>query len=160
MVKDLFDLEGKVAIVTGASRGLGQAMAIALAQAGANVVGVGQSNMTSTKEEVERAGKKFLEIKADLTSTEKVNEIVEKTIENFGRIDILVNNAGTIRREDAIDYTQEDWDAILNLNLKTVFFLSQRVAKEFIKQKSGGKIINIASMLSFQEGILGVKMHD
>ena len=106
MVKDLFDLEGKVAIVTGASRGLGQAMAIALAQAGANVVGVGQSNMTSTKEEVERAGKKFLEIKADLTSTEKVNEIVEKTIENFGRIDILVNNAGTIRREDAIDYTQ------------------------------------------------------
>lgn len=153
MVKDLFDLEGKVAIVTGASRGLGQAMAIALAQAGANVVGVGQSNMTSTKEEVERAGKKFLEIKADLTSTEKVNEIVEKTIENFGRIDILVNNAGTIRREDAIDYTQEDWDAILNLNLKTVFFLSQRVAKEFIKQKSGGKIINIASMLSFQGGI-------
>ena len=153
MVKDLFDLEGKVAIVTGASRGLGQAMAIALAQAGANVVGVGQSNMTSTKEEVERAGKKFLEIKADLTSTEKVNEIVEKTIENFGRIDILVNNAGTIRREDAIDYTQEDWDAIYNLNLKTVFFLSQRVAKEFIKQKSGGKIINIASMLSFQGGI-------
>ena len=153
MVKDLFDLEGKVAIVTGASRGLGQAMAIALAQAGANVVGVGQSNMTSTKEEVERAGKKFLEIKADLTSTEKVNEIVEKTIENFGRIDILVNNAGTIRREDAIDYTQEDWDAILNLNLKTVFFLSQRVAKEFIKQKSGGKIINIASILSFQGGI-------
>lgn len=153
MVKDLFDLEGKVAIVTGASRGLGQAMAIALAQAGANVVGVGQSNMTSTKEEVEKAGKKFLEIKADLTSTEKVNEIVEKTIENFGRIDILVNNAGTIRREDAIDYTQEDWDAILNLNLKTVFFLSQRVAKEFIKQKSGGKIINIASMLSFQGGI-------
>ena len=160
MVKDLFDLEGKVAIVTGASRGLGQAMAIALAQAGANIVGVGQSNMTSTKEEVERAGKKFLEIKADLTSTEKVNEIVEKTVENFGRIDILVNNAGTIRRQDAIDYTQEDWDAILNLNLKTVFFLSQRVAKEFIKQKSGGKIINIASMLSFQGGILGVKMHD
>ena len=78
MVKDLFDLEGKVAIVTGASRGLGQAMAIVLAQAGANIVGVGQSNMTSTKEEVERAGKKFLEIKADLTSTEKVNEIVEK----------------------------------------------------------------------------------
>ena len=160
MVKDLFDLEGKVAIVTGASRGLGQAMAIALAQAGANIVGVGQSNMTSTKEEVERAGKKFLEIKADLTSTEKVNEIVEKTVENFGRIDILVNNAGTIRRQDAIDYTQEDWDAILNLNLKTVFFLSQRVAKEFIKQKSGGKIINIASMLSFQGGNLGVKMHD
>ena len=92
-------------------------------------------------------------IKADLTYTDKVDEIVEKTVENFGRVDILVNNAGTIRRQDAIDYTEKDWDDILNLNLKTVFFLSQRVAKEFMKQKSGGKIISIASMLSFQGGI-------
>ena len=153
MVKDLFDLEGRVAIVTGASRGLGKAMAIALAQAGANVVGVGQSDMSSTEEEIKKAGKEFLPIKADLTSTEKVDEIVEKTVEKFGRVDILVNNAGTIRRQDAIDYTEKDWDDILNLNLKTVFFLSQRVAKEFIKQKSGGKIISIASMLSFQGGI-------
>lgn len=153
MVKDLFDLEGKVAIVTGASRGLGKAMAIALAQAGANVVGVGQSDMSSTEEEIKKAGKEFLQIKADLTSTEKVEEIVEKTVEKFGRVDILVNNAGTIRRQDAIEYTEKDWDDILNLNLKTLFFLSQRVAKEFIKQESGGKIISIASMLSFQGGI-------
>ena len=153
MVKNLFDLEGKVAIVTGASRGLGKAMAIALGQAGANVVGVGQSDMSSTEAEIKRAGKEFLPIKADLTSTEKVDEIVKKTLEKFGRVDILVNNAGTIRRQDAIDYTEKDWDDILNLNLKTVFFLSQRVAKEFMKQKSGGKIINIASMLSFQGGI-------
>ena len=153
MVKKLFDLEGKVAIVTGASRGLGKAMAIALGQAGANVVGVGQSDMLSTEAEIKRAGKEFLPIKADLTSTEKVDEIVKKTLEKFGRVDILVNNAGTIRRQDAIDYTEKDWDDILNLNLKTVFFLSQRVAKEFMKQKSGGKIINIASMLSFQGGI-------
>ena len=153
MVKDLFNLDERVAIVTGASRGLGQAMAIALAEAGANVVGVGQSSMSLTEKEIRKVGKEFLEIKADLTFTEKVNEIVERTIQKFGRVDILVNNAGTIRRQDAIDYTQKDWDDILNLNLKTVFFLSQRVAKEFIKQKSGGKIISIASMLSFQGGI-------
>lgn len=135
MIKDLFNLDGKVAIVTGASRGLGQGMAIALAQAGANVVGVGQSDMTLTKEEINKAGKEFFEIKVDLTTTEKVDEIVEKTIEKFGRVDILVNNAGIIRRQDAIQYTEKDWDDILNLNLKTIFFLSQRVAKEFIKQK-------------------------
>ena len=153
MVKDLFNLDGKVAIVTGASRGLGQGMAIALAEAGANVVGVGQSDMSATEAEIKKAGREFLRIKADLTSTDKVDEIVEKTVEKFGRVDILVNNAGTIRRQDAIDYTEKDWDDILNLNLKTVFFLSQRVAKEFMKQKSGGKIISIASMLSFQGGI-------
>lgn len=153
MVKDLFNLDGKVAIVTGASRGLGQGMAIALAQAGANIVGVGQSDMKSTKAEINKVGREFFEIKADLTTTEKVDEIVRKTVEEFGRVDILVNNAGTIRRQDAIEYTEKDWDDILNLNLKTVFFLSQRVAKEFIKQKTGGKIISIASMLSFQGGI-------
>lgn len=153
MVKDLFNLDGKVAIVTGASRGLGQGMAIALAEAGANVVGVGQSDMSATEAEIKKAGREFLRIKADLTSTDKVDEIVEKTVEKFGRVDILVNNAGTIRRQDAIDYTEKDWDDILNLNLKTVFFLSQRVAKEFMKQKSGEKIISIASMLSFQGGI-------
>ena len=135
MVKDLFNLDGKVAIVTGASRGLGQGMAIALAQAGANIVGVGQSDMKSTKAEKNKVGREFFEIKADLTTTEKVDEIVRKTVEEFGRVDILVNNAGTIRRQDAIEYTEKDWDDILNLNLKTVFFLSQRVAKEFIKQK-------------------------
>lgn len=153
MVKDLFNLDRKVAIVTGASRGLGQGMAIALAEAGANIVGVGQSDMSDTEAEIKKAGREFLGIKADLTSTDKVDEIVEKTVEKFGRVDILVNNAGTIRRQDAIDYTEKDWDDILNLNLKTVFFLSQRVAKEFMKQKSGGKIISIASMLSFQGGI-------
>lgn len=150
---NLFDLNGKVAIVTGTSRGLGQAMAIALAKAGANIVGVGQSNMLETAKKIEEQKREFLEIKADLTSTENIGEIVEKTIERFGKVDILVNNAGTIRREDAINCTEKDWDDILNLNLKTLFFLSQRVAKEFIKQKNGGKIINIASMLSFQGGI-------
>lgn len=152
-MNQLFSLDGKVSIVTGASRGLGKAMAIALAQSGANIVGVGQSNMEETRKEIEKAGKKFLEIKADLTSTDKIDEIIEKTIKTYGKIDILVNNAGTIRREDAINYTEKDWDDILNLNLKTLFFLSQKVAKEFLKQETGGKIINIASMLSYQGGI-------
>ena len=152
-MRDLFNLDGKVAIVTGASRGLGQAMAIALAEAGANIVGVGVSDMIETENEIKRHNKKLLPIKADLTSIENVDEIIVKTIEEFGRVDILVNNAGTIRREDSINYTEQDWDDIFNLNLKTLFFLSQRVAKEFIKQGDGGKIVNIASMLSFQGGI-------
>lgn len=150
---NLFDLEGKVAIVTGASRGLGKAIAIGLAEAGADIVGIGPSSMSETKTEIEKKGKRFLEIREDLSTTDNIEKIIQKILEEFNRIDILVNNAGTIRREDAIDYKEEDWDYILNLNLKTVFFLSQKVAKQFIKQNTGGKIINIASMLSFQGGI-------
>lgn len=150
---DIFSLEGKVAIITGASRGLGKSMAIALAKYGADIVGVGQSSMEGTAEEVKKYGRGFLEIRADLTTTKYIEDIVKKTKEKYGKIDILINNAGTIRREDAIKYTEKDWDDILNLNLKTLFFLSQRVAKEFISQNTGGKIINIASMLSYQGGI-------
>lgn len=150
---NLFNLEGKVAIVTGASRGLGRAMAIGLAEAGADIVGIGPSSMSETKAEVEKRGKKFLEINEDLSKTDNIDKIVNEILEKYKKIDILVNNAGTIRREDAIEYKEEDWDYILNLNLKTVFFLSQKVAKQFVKQETGGKIINIASMLSFQGGI-------
>ena len=152
-IENLFNLNGKVAIVTGTSRGLGKAMAIALAKAGANIVGVGVSDMSETKEEIQKIGRQFLEIKADLTNTKSVDKIVSEIVKKFGGIDILVNNSGTIRREDAINYTEKDWDDILNLNLKTLFFLSQKVAKQFMKQETGGKIINIASMLSFQGGI-------
>ena len=152
-IENLFNLNGKVAIVTGTSRGLGKAMAIALAKAGANIVGVGVSDMSETKEEIQKVGRQFLEIKADLTNTKSVDKIVSETVKKFGGIDILVNNSGTIRREDAINYKEKDWDDILNLNLKTLFFLSQKVAKQFMKQETGGKIINIASMLSFQGGI-------
>lgn len=150
---DLFDLNDKVAIVTGASRGLGQGMCIALAKAGANIIGVSQSSMDETKQKVEAEGKKFIEVKADLTKTDKIDEIISTAVNNFGKIDILVNNAGMIRREDAVDYSEKDWDDTINLNLRTLFFLSQAVAKQFIKQISGGKIINIASMLSYQGGI-------
>lgn len=152
-MKNLFDLTGKVAIVTGSSRGLGQAICVALAENGANVVGVSQSSSEETKSLVEKAGGKFAWVKADLTTLEAVDEIINTAKETFGRVDILVNNAGTIRRADAVDYTEKDWDDILNLNLKTAFFLSQRVAKAFMEQKQGGKIVNIASMLTFQGGI-------
>ena len=150
---DLFNLNNKVAIVTGASKGLGKAMAIGLSKAGANIVGIDLGDMTETKAEIEEVGRSFLEINEDLSNTCNIDKIVNKILEKYNKIDILVNNAGTIRREDAIDYKEEDWDYILNLNLKTVFFLSQKVAKQFLKQNTGGKIINIASMLSFQGGI-------
>lgn len=153
MILDKFKLDGKVAIVTGANTGLGQGMALALAEAGADIVGVGHSSVPDIKEEIEAMGRKFLGLTAELTSTEPVQGIVDRTVETFGKIDILVNNAGTIRREDAIDFTEKDWDDVMNVNLKTLFFLSQAVARQYIKQGTGGKIINIASMLSFQGGI-------
>ena len=133
---DMFKLDGKVAIVTGASRGLGQGIIVGLAKAGADIVGVGQSDMSETRKLVESTGKKFVEVKADLTKQDKLDDIIQVCKKEFGRVDILVNNAGTIRREDAINYTEKDWDDILNLNLKTVFFLSQKVAKEFMKKKN------------------------
>lgn len=152
-ILDKFSLAGKVAIVTGATRGLGQGIAIGLASAGADIVGVGTSDLGETKQRVEALGRKFIGIKANLISQEAIPHIVEETIKNFGKVDILVNNAGIIRREDTIDFNEQDWDDVLNINLKTTFFLSQAVAKQFIAQGNGGKIINIASMLSYQGGI-------
>ena len=150
---ELFDLKGKVAIVTGAGKGLGLGIARALAEAGADIVGVVYGTTESTKEIIEGLGRKYLEIQADLTKTDSIDEIVEKTKNEFGRVDILVNNAGMIYREDAINYPEKAWDDVLNLNLRTIFFLSQKVAREFVEQSEGGKIINICSMLSFQGGI-------
>jgi len=153
MILNKFKLDGKVAIVTGASTGLGQGMAIALAEAGADIVGVDYVPCTETKQKIESIGRRFLEIQANLMTIEPINMIIEKTIQEFGRLDILVNNAGIIRRCDAIDFTEKDWDDVLAINLKTVFFFCQAAARQFIKQGTGGKIINIASMLSFQGGI-------
>lgn len=153
MILEKFKLDGKVAIVTGASTGLGQGMTLALAEAGADIVGVDYVACTETKEKVEKIGRKFLEIQANLLSIEPINGIIEKTVDTFGHVDILVNNAGIIRRTDALEFSEKDWDDVMNINLKTVFFFSQAVAKQFIKQGTGGKIINIASMLSFQGGI-------
>ncbi len=147
-----FSLDGKVAMITGCEQGLGMGMAIGLAQAGADIFGVGIGDMSAVKAEVEKAGRKFSSIKANLIQQDKIDEIVETCLKEMGHIDILVNNAGIIRREDSINFSEKDWDDVININLKTVFFLCQRAAKEFIKQGKG-KIINIASMLSFQGGI-------
>jgi 2-deoxy-D-gluconate 3-dehydrogenase len=153
MILDLFKLDGKTAIVTGARTGLGQGMATALAEAGADIVGVGRHGLGETGDIVERAGRKFLGIEADLSDISVLDNIVRQAVEKFGKLDILVNNAGTIRRGDSIDFSEKDWDDVMNINLKTVFFFSQCAARQFIKQKTGGKIINVASMLSFQGGI-------
>ena len=155
MILDSFKLNGKVAIVTGASTGLGQGMALALSEAGAHIVGVGLDNtkLQETGERIQSKGGKYLGIVADLMTIEPCEQIIQKTMETFGKVDILVNNAGIIRRTDAIDFSEKDWDDVININLKTVFFFSQAVAKQFIRQGTGGKIINIASMLSFQGGI-------
>ncbi|MGL6173880.1 MAG: 2-dehydro-3-deoxy-D-gluconate 5-dehydrogenase KduD [Cellulosilyticaceae bacterium] len=148
-----FSLEGKVAIVTGASTGLGQGIALGLASAGADVVGVDYVEMPETKEMIEKMGKKFLGVVANLMSIEPLQGIIDQAVAEFGKIDILVNNAGIIRREDAINFTEQDWDDVMNINIKTVFFFSQAAAKQYMAQGTGGKIINIASMLSFQGGI-------
>jgi len=148
-----FNLAGKVALVTGCNTGLGQAMAIALAEAGADVVGINRSAPTDAEKAVKAAGRKFFDLRADVGQTDKLAGLVKEAVDLAGRIDILVNNAGIIRRNDSIDFTEKDWDDVIDVNLKSVFFLSQAAAKQFILQGQGGKIINIASMLSFQGGI-------
>lgn len=153
MILDTFTLSGKVALVTGCDTGLGQGMALALAQAGCDIVGVNRKVPEETAALVTACGRRFMAIRADLGQQESIQSVVDSAVGEMGRLDILVNNAGTIRRQDALAFSEKDWDDVINLNLKTVFFLSQAVAKQFIAQGQGGKIINIASMLSFQGGI-------
>lgn len=153
MIQEAFRLEGKVAIVTGCDTGLGQGMAVALAEAGCDVVGVNRKIPHETAEKINAFGRRFMAIQADLSQQDALTSIVTQTVSAFGRVDILVNNAGTIRRQDALDFSEKDWDDVMNLNLKSVFFLSQAVARQFLAQGNGGKVINIASMLSFQGGI-------
>jgi 2-deoxy-D-gluconate 3-dehydrogenase len=147
-----FDLSGKAAIVTGANTGLGQGIAVALARAGADIAAVGRTPADATRAAVETAGRRFAFIQADLSTIEPVQCVVDEAAEALGGLDILVNNAGVIRRADSLDFSEDDWDAVMNTNLKTVFFLSQAVARRMVGA-GGGKIINIASMLSFQGGI-------
>lgn len=153
MVLNAFDLTGKVAIVTGCDTGLGQGMTLGLAQAGCDIVGVNRRIPHETTEKVQALGRRFTAIQADLSQQDEIETIVDRAVAAMGRVDILVNNAGTIRRADALSFSEKDWDEVINLNLKSVFFLSQAVARQFIQQGDGGKIVNIASMLSFQGGI-------
>ncbi|MFL6586085.1 MAG: 2-dehydro-3-deoxy-D-gluconate 5-dehydrogenase KduD [Luteimonas sp.] len=147
-----FSLEGKVALVTGANTGLGQGIAVALAEAGADIAAAGISPPTETEAKVKALGRRFVSIEANLTSIEPVARLLQETLDGLGGVDILVNNAGLIRRADAVDFSEQDWDDVMNVNIKSAFFLSQAVGRHFIAQGSG-KIINIASMLSFQGGI-------
>ena len=148
-----FRLEGKSAIVTGANTGLGQGMAVALAEAGADICLVGRSAPSETLDMLAGTGCKTHSILADLGSADSVETIVTEAKSALGAVDILINNAGIIKRNDSIDFTFDEWDSVMNVNLRTLFFLSQAVAREMIAASKGGKIVNIASMLSFQGGI-------
>jgi 2-deoxy-D-gluconate 3-dehydrogenase len=147
-----FDLTGKVAIVTGANTGIGQAIALALAAAGADIAAVGRTPAEKTVENARALGRRAEIVSADLSTIEPVQRVIAETLEKLGGLDILVNNAGIIRRADSVDFTEEDWDAVIDTNLKSVFFLCQAAGRHMIAQ-GHGKIINIASMLTFQGGI-------
>jgi 2-deoxy-D-gluconate 3-dehydrogenase len=154
-ILDSFRLDGRVALVTGAGRGLGQAMAIGLAEAGADIAGLYRTNYQETQTQVEALGRRFLPLQCDLqeATVARLNEVVDQVVGDLGRLDILVNNAGIIRRAPALEFGEQDWDDVIQVNLKALFFLSQAAAR-VMAQQGGGKIINIASMLSFQGGIL------
>ena len=147
-----FDLSGKVALVTGANTGIGQAIAVALAEAGADVALAGRSEPGETLALIAATGRKAVSIAADFSSIEPVGRVIGEALAGLGRLDILVNNAGIIRRADLDVFTEDDWDAVVDTNLKTLFFLSQAAARPMTARGSG-KIINIASLLSFQGGI-------
>ncbi len=153
----LFDLSGRVAVVTGANTGIGQGIALALAEAGADIAAVGRTPAEETAAKVRALGRRCELVSADLGTIAPVQAVVDQVLEALGGLDILVNNAGIIRRADAVDFTEEDWDAVVDTNLKSVFFLSQAAGRHMIAQREAtgrrGKIINIASMLSFQGGI-------
>ena len=154
MILNKFKLDGKVALVTGAARGLGQGMAIGLAEAGADVVLVDILDMSESRKQIENLGRRCEAVTADLSNKDSVEQIINKTLEVMGSIDILVNNAGIIRRAPLVEFSEKDWDDVMNINIRTLFFLSQAAARVMIEQGKGGKIISTASMLSFQGGIL------
>lgn len=148
----MFDLTGKIALVTGTSGGLGQGMAVGLAEAGASVICISSTNSDRTVEEIRKLGGKAEQISADLSDTDALDQVFAQALSFYGSIDILVNNAGIIRRTPAADHARQDWNDVINLNLNTVFFLSQLAGRHMLERGSG-KIINIASMLTFQGGI-------
>jgi 2-deoxy-D-gluconate 3-dehydrogenase len=154
MILDLFKLDNKVALVTGAGRGLGQAMAIALAEAGADVAGLDVLSLDETAARVQALGRRFLPLSANLLEAhaDDMTTVVDQVVAGLGRLDILINNAGIIRRAPVLEFSEKDWDDVMQINLKAVFLLSQAAGRVMVTQ-GNGKIINIASMLSFQGGI-------
>lgn len=152
-MSNLFSLENQVAIVTGGNRGLGGAMSLGLAEAGADLVIVQRSEGESEiAKKIKELGRKCLTISYDLSNIRDLHTIVDRTLAEFGRLDILVNNAGVQRRHPCVEFPEEDWDYVLDVNAKAVFFLAQAAGKVMIKQ-GRGKIINTASLLSYQGGI-------
>ena len=149
----LFDLSGQVALVTGARTGLGRGIALALAEAGADIAGLGSRPMPETAAAIEGTGRRFVEVVRDLEDSSGLDAVVADIVTRLGRIDILVNNAGIIRRADLLEFSEADWDAVMAVNLKSAFFLSQAVARHMVGQGIRGRIIHIASVLSFQGGI-------
>lgn len=150
-----FDLTGQVALVTGVGRGLGHGMAVALAEAGADIAGLYLSDDSLTHTAVAELGRRYLSLPCDLSTATpaQLDELVAQVVAELGQLDILVNNAGIIRRAPAVEYSPEDWHDVLQINLHALFFLSQAAARVMLPQGSG-KIVNIASMLSYQGGIL------
>ena len=154
MILDQFKLHDRVALVTGASTGLGAAIAVALAEAGAQIACHGNTRSpASTCDQIASAGGVAHAITGDLAKAETANDLITQTLDRFGRLDILINNAGTIRRAPAVDYSDDDWTAVIEVNLSSVFRLSKLAGKHMIDSGRGGKIVNIASLLSFQGGI-------
>ena len=149
----LFDLSGKVALVTGARTGLGQAMALALAGAGADIAALGSTEMRETEKLVRKTGRRFHALQVDLALKFDPEAVVEEVAAKLGGVDILVNNAGIIRRADLLDYSEADWDSVIDVNLKAAFLLSQSAARHMVRTSRAGRIVNIASMLSFQGGV-------
>jgi 2-deoxy-D-gluconate 3-dehydrogenase len=152
-VSDLFRLEGRAALVTGANTGLGQAVAIALAEAGADLVLAGRSDPAQTLDRIAALGRRARWVRVELGKIAAIEPMLQAAWSAFDGVDVLVNNAGMIRRSPALEFTEADWDAVLDVNLKSAFFLSQAVARRWRAAERGGKIINIASLLSFQGGI-------
>ena len=147
-----FDLTGRVALITGANTGIGQGIALALAQAGAEIACAGRTAAVETVAAIEALGRRAILISADLSTIDPVQHIIDEVVQQLGGIDVLVNNAGIIRRADSLDFTEADWDAVMDTNLKVTFFLCQAAGRHMVERRCG-KIINIASMLSFQGGI-------
>ncbi len=151
-MESLFSLKGKVALLTGASRGLGQGMAVGLAEAGATVIGAGMSNMSETRSKIEAVGGTFHELTIDLSQDHAAKQLVNDALAITNNIDILVNNAGIIRRSNAEEFSDDDWYEVIKVNQHSVFQLCREVGKHMLENGSG-KIVNIASMLSYQGGL-------
>ena len=147
-----FSLEGKKALVTGANTGLGQGIAVALAEAGADIAVAGYVEPTETEAMIRKTGRNFVSIDANLMTIEPIQRVIDETVAGLGGFDILVNNAGLIRRADSVEFSEKDWDDVMNVNIKSLFFMSQAAGRVMIDQ-GAGKIINICSMLSFQGGV-------